>query len=388
MNKLSSVIEQLEVIHSRLKLNLPEIKRPIFNQIDVDNLRDVIIYGSRGVGKTTFLLYKSVDKNFLYFSADNPIVSPFSLYEISEAAFNKGYDGIIIDEVYFSKDWEINLKAIYDNFPNKFIWASGSSNLALKSSKADLSRRFIPFRIPMLSFREYLFLTRELELEPINPFEFDNSILNKFKNLNILAVFKEYLSTGIRPIFQEGNYCQRLEGILEKSIFYDVPFFVPSIQDNHLRLMNAVVGHLLLSPVPTINISKMCSEWHIGKEKLYNLLFVMEHSEIIRIIRKKKDKKRHFTKGAKIFLSDPSMYECFKGNVGTLRESFVTFSLSEKFKVYASENEEEYDYEVDGIKIEVGGKSKKPKKADFVISDDLDIPVGNKIPMWVLGLAF
>ncbi len=388
MNKLSSVIEQLEVIHSRLKLNLPEIKRPIFNQIDVDNLRDVIIYGSRGVGKTTFLLYKSVDKNFLYFSADNPIVSPFSLYEISEAAFNKGYDGIIIDEVYFSKDWEINLKAIYDNFPNKFIWASGSSNLALKSSKADLSRRFIPFRIPMLSFREYLFLTRELELEPINPFEFDNSILNKFKNLNILAVFKEYLSTGIRPIFQEGNYCQRLEGILEKSIFYDVPFFVPSIQDNHLRLMNAVVGHLLLSPVPTINISKMCSEWHIGKEKLYNLLFVMDHSEIIRIIRKKKDKKRHFTKGAKIFLSDPSMYECFKGNVGTLRESFVTFSLSEKFKVYASENEEEYDYEVDGIKIEVGGKSKKPKKADFVISDDLDIPVGNKIPMWVLGLAF
>jgi predicted AAA+ superfamily ATPase len=388
MNEINKVVEQLEVIHSRLKLNIPERKRPIYNQININNTRDVIIYGSRGVGKTTFLLLKSLNKNFLYFSADNPLTYPYSLYEISETAFLKGYDGVIIDEVHFAKDWEINLKAIYDSFPDKFIWVSGSSNLALKTSKADLSRRFVNYKIPMLSFREYLYLTEGIELEPINPFDFDISILKKLKDKNILYLFQRYISNGIRPFFVEGNYCERLEGILEKSIFFDVPFFVPSVQDNHLRIMNAVIGHLLLSPVPTINISKMCSQWHISKEKLYNLLFVMENSEILKIVRKKKDKKHHFTKGAKIFLSDPSMYYCFGGNTGTVREAFVVFSLSEKFKIYASEKEKEYDYEVNGIKIEVGGKSKKPKKADFVISDNLDIPVGNRIPLWLIGLIY
>ncbi len=388
MKNLDSVIDKLETIHARLKLNLPDKKRPIFKTINIDKTRDVIIHGSRGVGKTTFLLYKSINKNFLYLSADNPIIAPYSLYEIAENIFIKGFDGLIIDEVHFSKDWELNLKAIYDNFPNKFIWASGSSNLALRSSKADLSRRFVSYKIPMLSFREYLYLTKGIELPIINPFDFDTSILNLVRDLNIILTFKEYLSSGIRPFFVEGNYCQRLEGILEKSIFFDIPFFVPSIQDNHLRIMNAIIGHLLISKIPTINISKMCSQWHIGKEKLYNLLFVMEHSEIIKIIRKEKDKKHQFTKGAKIFLSDPSIYMCFGGDLGTLREAFVVFALSEKFDIFASDNEKEYDYKVNGIKIEIGGKNKKLKKADFVISDDIDVPVGKKIPMWILGLSW
>lgn len=388
MKKLSNVIEQIEIIHERLKLFIPKQLRPYYSQIDLEDIRDVIIYGGRGVGKTTFLLHKSLNKNFLYLSADNPIVSPYPLFDIAEAVFYRGYDGVIIDEVHFAKDWEINLKAPYDSFPNKYIWVSGSSSLSLKSSKADLSRRYTLFRIPLMSFREYIFLTKNIEVESINPFNFEISFLEKLQDINILSLFREYITSGIRPIFREGNYCQRLEGILEKSIFYDVPFFVPSVQDNHLRIINAILGHLIYSPIPTINISGMCSQWHISKEKLYNLLFVMEQAEIINIVRKKKDKNLHFTKGAKLFLSDPSVYSCFNGDKGSLREAFVVFSLKEKFDVFASDNESEYDYEVSGIKIEIGGKNKKFKKADFVIRDDIDIPVGNKIPMWLISLSF
>ncbi|WP_457628254.1 ATP-binding protein [Persephonella sp.] len=388
MKEIDSVIESLELIHSRLKLNIPERKRPVFKQLDIDNTRDVIIYGSRGVGKTTFLLHKSRDRNFFYFSADNPLTAPFSLFQLVEAAFKKGYDGVVIDEVHFSKNWEQNLKAIYDSFPEKFIWASGSSNLALKFSRADLSRRYVTYRLPMLSFREFLYLKEGIELPPVNPFDyqsFDFSILNR---INILSVFREYLSSGIRPFFQEGNYCERLSAVVEKSIFFDVPFFVPAIQDNHLRVMNAILGHLIFSPVPTINISKMCSSWHISKEKLYTLLSVMEQTEILKIVRTRRDAIHQLTKGAKIFLHDPSIYSCFKGNTGTQREAFVVFALSERFKVYASDREEEYDYLVSGMKIEIGGKHKKSKKADFVISDDIDVPVKNRIPLWLLGMAF
>ncbi|WP_456402414.1 ATP-binding protein [Persephonella sp.] len=388
MKTLEKVLNQLESIHTRLKFSLPEKIRPLYDQINIENIRDVIVYGSRGVGKTTFLLYKSINKNFLYFSADNPIVSSLPLFDLVEYIYSQGYEGVVIDEIYFANDWSQHLKAIYDSFPDRYIWVSGSSNLILRDSVADLSRRFSKHRIPMLSFREYLAITEGVILEPVDIFNLKLQLFKDLKGINILKVFKDYISSGIRPFFVEGDYCIRLKGIIEKSIFHDVPFFVSSIQENHLRLMNSIIGHLILSPVPTINVSKMCSQWHVSKEKLYNLLYVMEYAEIIKIIRKKKEKTRTFSKGSKIFIYDPSVYYCFEGNKGTAREAFIAFALSEKYRVYASENEKEYDFLVEDYKIEVGGKNKKPKKADIVLSDDIEFPVRNKIPLWLAGMVF
>lgn len=82
------------------------------------------------------------------------------------------------------------------------------------------------------------------------------------------------------------------------------------------------------------------------------------------------------------------MYYAFEGEIGNFREAFVVFALKEIGKIYAVKNEEEGDYVFEGIKIEVGGKSKKKKSSDFVIRDDVDLPVRNVIPMWMLGMLW
>lgn len=64
---MDNIITQVELTNERLKQHLPAIKRPIFNNIAIDNVRGALLYGPRGVGKTTFLLHKINDKNFLYF---------------------------------------------------------------------------------------------------------------------------------------------------------------------------------------------------------------------------------------------------------------------------------------------------------------------------------
>nr|WP_275045701.1 AAA family ATPase [Flexistipes sinusarabici] len=379
-------MENCELTFERLRLSLPDKKRPFYEKLNIDNTRGALVYGQRGVGKTTFLLDKIRNKNFLYFSADNPLISSLPLYDFVQEIFKKGYEGIVIDEIHHSNSWSLNVKALFDDYPDKYIWISDSSNLMLKKSVADLSRRFVQYRIPMLSFREYVYLVTGRLTEKIDIFNFQKSFLSDISELNILKLFNDYLNFGIRPIFFEGEYCSRLKNLIEKSLYSDIPFYVKSIQDSHLRLMNAIIGHLLISPVPTINVSGMCSEWGIGKEKLYDILYVMEHSELINIVRKKN--KHNYSKGSKIFLSDPSCYHCFRGDIGNVREAFFVLSMKELYELYASDVEKECDYIINGIKFEIGGRNKKRKNAEYIVSDDLDIPLGNRLPLWMAGFQY
>jgi len=383
---LDRVLENCELTFERLKLSLPDKKRPFYEELNIDNTRGALVYGQRGVGKTTFLLDKIRNKNFLYFSADNPLVSSLPLYDFVQEIFKRGYEGIVIDEIHHSNSWSLNVKALFDDYPDKYIWISDSSNLMLKKSVADLSRRFVQYRIPMLSFREYVYLITGKLTNKIDIFNFQKSFLSDISELNILKLFNDYLDFGIRPIFFEGEYCSRLKNLIEKSLYSDIPFYVKSIQDSHLRLMNAIIGHLLISPVPTINVSGMCSEWGIGKEKLYDILYVMEHSELINIVRKKN--KHNYSKGSKIFLSDPSCYHCFRGDIGNVREAFFVLSMKELYELYASDDENECDYIVNNKKFEIGGRNKKRKNAEYIVSDDLDIPLGNRLPLWMAGFQY
>ena len=77
-----------------------------------------------------------------------------------------------------------------------------------------------------------------------------------------------------------------------ETIYADIPYFVPRIQENHLRLMNAIMGFLAMSPITTINVESMSKQWSLGK-------------------------------GSKIFFADPSMYGSLSGSTGNVREAFV-----------------------------------------------------------------
>ena len=387
---MQEIIKRLKSVQNRLMLDLPERLRPFFKTIRTTN-RAIIITGARGTGKTTFMLTQLQDKKYFYLSADHPIAATVPLYDLVEAIFLEGYEGVFIDEIHYAVEWSKHLKAIYDSFPGKIIWGSDSSSIVMRGGMADLSRRFVYTHIPLLSLREYIYLESGDQLEVINPYHEDRKYVYQIiKKINVLKWFRDYMEHGFRP-FYTGNiadYQDKIMNTIVKSMTADIPFLVPQLAENHFRFMNAVVGHLAVSSIPTLSINSLCKRWGIGKEKLYQLLSAMEQASVIRLIRKKNDISLHSI-GAKIFLYDPSVYGFFGGNIGNIRESYAAgISMESKRKVFAADNEREYDFLIDQFKVEVGGKNKEPKRADFVLRDDVDIPDGNMIPLWMLGFEY
>ncbi|WP_332635851.1 hypothetical protein [Acetomicrobium sp.] len=47
-----------------------------------------------------------------------------------------------------------------------------------------------------------------------------------------------------------------MKNVLDKMLFSDVPFWTPQIAENHLRLMQAIVGHLTMPPIPVISVER------------------------------------------------------------------------------------------------------------------------------------
>jgi hypothetical protein len=123
----------------------------------------------------------------------------------------------------------------------------------------------------------------------------------------ILRLFREYRVEGTRPIFLEGSYGDRLLNIIEKTLYADVPFFLPQVTEGNLRLMNAIIGGLARSPVPRLAVRSLCADWGIGAEKLYQIMFVMESVGLLRIIRVENDTKARSV-GAKLFFADATIY--------------------------------------------------------------------------------
>ncbi len=387
---MQELIKRLKGIQNRLLLHLPERLRPYFDKIKTGD-RAVIITGARGTGKTTFLLSRMQERRVLYISVDSPLVATAPLFDLVEAAFLEGYEGVFIDEVHYAVDWSRHLKALYDSFPGKMIWASDSSSLVMRDGIADLSRRFVYNHMPLLSLREYIYLVTGEQFPLIEPYNWDKKVVFEIlKKTNILKHFNEYMVHGFRPFFtgNAADYHGKVMNTIEKSLTSDIPFIVPQLSGNHFRFMNAVIGYLAVSNIPTLSINSLCKKWGLGKEKLYQLLSAMERASIIRIVRKKKDVSLHSI-GAKLFLYEPSIYGAIGGAVGNTRESYVAgISLESGHKVFAAGADRDFDFLVDGIKVEVGGMKKEKKKADFVLRDDIDIPEENIIPLWMLGFEY
>lgn len=259
---------------------------------DIDwNERLIGIIGARGTGKTTLMLLHAKD-NFsdkskvVYLSMDNLWFSNHTLTEFTEEFSKYGGTHIFLDEVHRYPNWAIELKNVYDNYPELHFVFTGSSMLEIYNSNADLSRRAVVHELHGLSFREYLILEGidnlpVLKLEDIfgNHVTIASEITAKHK---IALHFRNYIRTGYYPIYREGlkNYPIKLQNVVNAIIDKDIP----AIEKIDFAGMYALKKMLMMlsTLVPyTPNIEKLSTDMQLNRATTLKYLHYLTKAGLI-----------------------------------------------------------------------------------------------------------
>ncbi|HHD81405.1 MAG TPA: ATP-binding protein [Campylobacterales bacterium] len=378
-----------------LSSKAPKYKRDVYNEIDFSQ-KCVGLKGAKGIGKTTILhqYLNSINEDKLYISLDNPIIGDMRILDIAEMAFKMDIKVLAIDEIHYQKDFANDLKTIYDFFDIKVLF-SGSSAIAL--SNADLSRRAVVYTLPVLSFREFIELKEKINfpkysLEDIlsNHQDLAYEIISKIKPLKY---FKEYLSYGAYPFFLESDkntYFLKLTETINKTIQSDL-LYLFNIDSSNIQLLKKLLVSLCQNPPGSLNLTALSKDIGINARTLYNYITALEKGDLIHLLYYNKKGNAIFQKPDKILLNNPNLFQILCDvNIGSQRESFFISQLN-KFDIKYSKKG---DYIVnDKYIFEIGGPNKSFKQVkdlnnSFVVSDDIEVGFGNRLPLWLFGFLY
>ena len=395
------MITPLLILSNQIKSQaVPTYKRFLYKKIDFKE-RLFGIIGARGAGKTTLLLQylkEDTDKEALYVMADHPLVVEKGLFEIADAFQKVGGEVLIIDEIHKIKDFEIDLKRIYDSFWGLQVIFTGSNALAIDHAKADLSRRAIIYRLPVLSFREYL----ELESGEIFPSYTLDEILQNHTTLAIeilskikpLAYFEDYLKHGAYPFYKDGveSYLPKLLMATTQVLNTDLPA-IYKIEYDKINALKKMMVMLCQSEPFDINISKLCGAVELNQKTLYKYLTILEAGGLIRILGAKSNGVSIISKPEKLYLDNTNLFSifCNAPKDGTIRETFFASQLSFEYQLSYPKSG---DFMVDEQStFEVGGRGKTKKQikdveSAYVVSADIEVGSMNKIPLWLFGFLY
>ncbi|MBO7587433.1 MAG: AAA family ATPase [Bacteroidales bacterium] len=377
-------------------------KRYLYSQINWKS-RMIGIKGPRGVGKTTMLLqhilenYEDIDQT-LYASLDDLWFSSHTLVELVDWANRHGIMRLYLDEVHRYEQWSVNLKNIYDNYPDMSIVYTSSSLLVMDNAKVDLSRRQTIYTLYGMSFREYLVFENALNLDPI---PFNELIRNHVPHamtitgtIKVAPLFEVYLRHGYYPFYRESieDFPSRLRETVSVVIDSDLPA-VENVSFETLqkvkRLLMIICERVPFKP----NMSRLWKQLDTNNELGLRMLYALDKAQILGLLTSRTKSYKHFYKPDKIYLGNPNLMHvlCPHVDKGNERETFFYSQLRVANEVkYPAQG----DFLVnDKYLFEVGGSSKTfDQIADvpdsFLAVDDTEVGHGNRIPLWMFGLLY
>jgi uncharacterized protein len=378
-------------------------RRSLLGSIAWDN-RLIGIRGARGVGKTTMLLQflrmrTAVPTERLYVSLDDLWFSSHQLIDLVDWFVKRGGRHLFLDEVHKYPNWSTLVKNIYDDHPCLQIVFTGSSMLQILNARADLSRRALSYAMQGLSFREYLQVTRGLDL-PVYTLdqilqdheEISREILGQCRPLRD---FDEYLRQGYFPFFLEDrvHYLTRLEEVTRFILDVELPQLRGTDRANIPKLKQLL--QIIAESVPfTPNVSKLAERMQLQRNTLTLYLHHLDEAQLTRNVFRDGRGISRLQKPDKIYLENTNMMHALtprRMELGTIRETFFANQLSYGHALtYTGQGDFRVD---DRYTFEIGGRQKTKRQLNdleeaYIAADNMEYGVGHKIPLWLFGFLY
>ena len=388
----------------------------LISQVNTDIVRDIMynidwekqlvaIRGSRGVGKTTLIRqyikmkYGEQAGEALYCTLDSMFFANDTLLELAEYFHLMGGKHLFLDEVHKYPSWSREIKEIIDLYPDMRVTFSGSSLIQILNADADLSRRVLSYTMEGLSFREFLRFYKSIKLPIFKLSDIISSPYDICKEVNAVCrpqkMFEEYLHVGYYP-FYDGNqdeYYSRIENVANFIIDQELTQFC-GVEPSYTRRIKAMLLYLAENVPFEVNIVKLANYLELNKHTVLSYLDSLRRAELLHLLYSDNKSVTKMQKPDKIYLHNPNLFYAIgqQNQIGTLRECFVVNQLATSHSVeYGKANG---DFLIDGkITFEVGGQNKTFDQIanmpnSFILADMMEFPIGNKLPLWIVGMTY
>ena len=374
------------------------VRRDLMDEIDWND-RLIGIKGTRGVGKTTFLLQYAKEKfgtdhSCLFINMNNFYFSKYTLVEFAAEFVKRGGKVLLIDQVFKYPEWSHDLRACYEMFPTLKIIFTGSSVMRLKEENPELSGIVKVYYLRGFSFREYLNLQsgncfRAYTLQEIleNHEQIAKTIL---RNVKPLDYFQDYLHHGFYPFFLEKrNFSENLLKTMNMMIEVDI-LLIKQIELKYLSKIKKLLYLLAVDGPKAPNVSQLASDIQTARATVMNYIKYLADARLINLVYPKGEE--FPKKPSKIMMHNSNlMYSIYPVKVEEqdVLETFFANSLWKDHKIHKGDKNASFMVdEVMPFKIcPEGTKIKNNPDVTYALQK-AEIGRGNQIPLWMFGFLY
>lgn len=377
------------------------LRRYLMDEIDW-SARLIGIKGTRGVGKTTFLLqyaqdcYGAANRHCLYVNLNNFYFQGHNLVEFAGRFVENGGQVLLIDQVFKMPDWSQQLRECYDKYPDLQIVFTGSSVMRLKEENSEIGGIVKSYNLRGFSFREYLTL---ITGEKFHSYTLDEIIANHeliarqiLSKVSPTMHFKNYLHHGFYPFFLEHrNYSENLLKTMSMMIEVDI-LVIKQIELKYLTRIKRLFYDLATETEKAPNISKLAADIDTSRATVMNYIKNLADARLINILHPLGEV--HPKKPTRVMLHNSNLlYAIYPIDVETqeVMETFAINSLWKDHKVNLQARDKHFL--LDGEKkfrvVDAKRQSRlKVDKETLCFLYNSDIGVGKQMPIWLLGFLY
>jgi hypothetical protein len=381
-------------------VNAP-VRRTLMDEINWND-RMIGIKGTRGIGKTTFLLqyakerFDINDRQCLYVNMNNFYFQGHGIAEFAGEFCRRGGRVLLIDQAYKQSDWSQELRKCYDSYPSLKIVFTGSSVMRLKEENPELNGIVKSYNLRGFSFREFINLLTGNSFRPYSLEEIlhdhERIIKQILPKVQPNRYFQDYIHHGFYPFFQEQrNYSENLLKTMNMMTEVDI-LLIKQIELKYLTKIKKLFYQLAEEGPKAPNVSKLAQDIETSRATVMNYIKYLTDARLLNMIYPVGED--FPKKPSKVMLHNSNLlYAIYPIHVEkqTAMETFFVNSLWKDHKV--NQNGHDNYYIVDGhqkFRICDATSTNKIRYMPDTIYARYNTEIGkdNQIPLWLLGFLY